>query len=258
MKSLTKKIVTETGVSVDQVETALVGYSNQIRKLPKEEAAIKIIALVKQIAQRYGARTKIEPDVLKECVNLILDKFSLLGLHEIIEAYRMWTVGEIEVRGGEMYGGVFHAGQIGRVLAAYTEQRAIIVGKYLSMKYDADRARMKAEEQAEQRAKYEKEFAAYLANWSGQSWRDVPYHWYNTCVERSMIVFAPGEKRKIWEQAQKMAKVEIQSEAEDEGNIYRKASLASQFECNVEDRAIVIARKLTVYEKVLKDQKNKA
>ena len=249
--SLIKKVATESGVSSDKVEVALVGYQNKIRQLPKEEAAIKVTALVKQIAKKYGARQSIEKDVLNECVNLILEKFNLLGLHEIIEAYRLWTVGDITVKGGEMYGGVFHAGQIGRVLAAYTENRALIVGKYLTIKYEADKKRRKEAEQAAKKEQYEAEFVSYLANWSGQSWKDVPYHWYDTCLKRNMIQYAPGEKRQIWEKAQQLASQEITHEAEDEGNIFRKAALQHQFDCNVEDRAIVIARKLTVFRKVL-------
>lgn len=250
-QSLIRKVATESGVSSDKVEVALTGYQNKIRQLSKEEAAVKVTALVKHIAKAYGARAAIEPKVLEETVNLILEKFSILGLHEIIEAYRLWTIGEFTVKGGEMYAGVFHAGQIGRVLAAYTESRALIVGKYLTMKYEADKKRRKEEEEAAKKAQYEAEFVSYIAGWSGQSWRDVPYHWYDTCLKRNMIQYAPGEKRKIWEKAQQLAKLEITHEAEDEGNIFRKASLQHQFECNVEDRAIVIARKLTVFQKVL-------
>ena len=250
--SLIKRIATESGVSKDKVEVALVGHQNNIRQLPKEDAVVKVTALVKQIAKKYGARQTIDKDVLHECVSLILEKFDLFGLHEIIEAYRLWTIGELTVgKGGEMYAGVFHAGQIGRVLAAYKENRTMIVGKYISMKYEADKKRRKEEEEAAKKAQYEAEFVSYIAGWSGQSWRDVPYHWYDTCLKRNMIQYAPGEKRKIWEKAQQLAKLEITHEAEDEGNIFRKASLQHQFECNVEDRAIVIARKLTVFQKVL-------
>lgn len=249
--SLIREVHTTTGVSKEKVEVALLGYHQNIRDLPEEEAAIKVTALVKQIAKKYGARESIEKSVLSECVNLILQKFNLLGLNEIIEAYRLWTIGDIKVRGGEMYGGVFHAGQIGRVLAAYAESRALIVGRYLTIKYEADKKRRREEEKAAKRAKYEEEFPSYLANWTGQSWQDVPYHWYNTCMKRNMIQFAPGEAQKIFEKAKQLAKLEIQTETEEEGNIYKKATLQNNANCSIKDRAKVIARKMTVYQKVL-------
>lgn len=195
---------------------------------------------------------EINPIVYEECAELILEKFSQLGIEEIKEAYRMWAAGELgEVKGAEMYGGVFNAAQMGKILARYLNRRKEVVGRYLTLKYDKTKEKMKAQKQAEQKAKYEEGFTGLLASWSGESWQDVPYHWFDTAKKRNMIHYAPGEKRQIWEKAQKAAKMEITTEQQEEENLYRKASLMKNLECNLEDRAIVIARKMTVFEKLL-------
>ncbi|MCB9288890.1 MAG: hypothetical protein H6560_16400 [Lewinellaceae bacterium] len=126
-----KKALSQSGVSPALLDATINGYHNQLRHMPAEKAFARLMMAIKEVAQDYGARQAVLEETFTECVRITRKKFAGLGIGEVREAYRMWAAGELNMRKGEaeMYGGQFNAAQLGKVLAAYMEQRRVALGR---------------------------------------------------------------------------------------------------------------------------------
>ena len=104
-------------------EEVATGCANPIRKLDQKIAEKALLALLPQLSGLFGARVRIERNILARCVKIVLKRFAHLGLNELRQAYEMYYAGELAAPGAEMYGGIFNAGNMSKILAAYSDHR---------------------------------------------------------------------------------------------------------------------------------------
>lgn len=227
--------------------------------MPTEEAAGRLMMELPLVAQSYGARHEIDKEVYKECTRLVLSKFPGLGVNEIREAYRMKAAGELELpRGkGEMWGGEFNANQLGEVLAAYMEQRRRALGAYLKLVEEQRREAQRAEIVERQKADFLRIFPERVRQVSeAKDWREVPEYIFDECRRRKMLKFEPGEADRIMQDAREMAKMEAEYEYEqgvEQGlGVFKLKALRkiADDSTSLEERAKVIARKITLFRKL--------
>lgn len=208
------------------------------------------------IAKNYGARQEIEKDTLKEITKFIVEHFGFLALDEIRRAYQMWASEQIKVEGGEIYGGVFNVRQIGKVLAAYNEKRKVVLGNYLRIAQEEKEQAARLEKERWMKEKFEAEFPGILmkAKKTITDWREVPEYFYDSIQKRWGIEFEPGEAQKIFEDAKEIARLEIAGTLADSFGGGLKARFeALEREKSFEEIAKVIARKITVFRKIIKN-----
>lgn len=241
---LKQKVIDKTGVSVARVEFLADAYQKQIRKLNKEYVLGQLPIDLAFIAQNYGARQEIQPRVLTECVRLVLSKFSHLAINEIKEAYMSWASGEIEVKGGEMYGGVFNAAQLGKVLGAYSKNRNEIMRILLTERNkELDFIRSKQREN-EMKQQFEDNFENMLADGKSnfKDWRYVPVYWFEMLRKRGLLKITKDQADRIFEDAKELAIIELQNRNEEESNPFKKWR-----EEDLESITKSIARKVAVF-----------
>lgn len=246
--NLKKKVIDQAEASEATVMAAVTGYHDQLRRM--EDPARVLAQQLPFIAQEYGARTAILPHVQSECIRLILEKFGHIGFNEIREAYRLYASGEIRIKGGEMYGGEFNAGQLGKVLSAYNEHRKQIIAAYTEALHVTAEEIEEAKRAEESRMRFEAKFREWLKKAKAEQtdWRDIPAYYYDAAMNRGLIEFKPGEKRQIWEDALILAETEFQEDVESEFG--RKVNAVLQQD-QLEGRARVIAQKLSVFRKLI-------
>lgn len=210
---------------------------------------------VDYVARTYGARTPPSPETIAEAVQVIRRNFSYISVAEIREAYRLWAAGEINAgTGAEMYGGEINAANVGKVVSAYCEHRRLALAAYLRARQEADEDRREAERKNRLRKEYEDNFESMLARAraSFTDWRDVPLHWFDTCRRRGMIQFEPGEAEEILEDARALADIENEEAKAEAKDPIQFAALVRRAESgDLKSRAKVIARKISVYRKII-------
>jgi len=237
---------------------AVSGFYDQIRKSTDPNIKGYVSGVITEVAKEYGAREMIDNSILKECIRLVVGskghpgKFGMIGLSEIREAYRQWASGEIQVKGGEMYGGSFNAAQFGKVLTAYLDKRKQVIAAFTTLKREQEWKEAEQRRDEKWKSEYEENFEKYLQECTAESWKEIPIHWYDTAMRRGLIDFEKGEAVLIYEEAKGLAKAELISEMQNVENIFQKAGWKTQMESGEwsEDRAKVIARKITVFRKL--------
>lgn len=227
-------------------------YTRQIRHGDKVQTAMRVMKEVEDVAKDYGARNTINEDTAKECMRFIFEKFGFLALDEIRYAYRMWASEELEIEGAELYGGSFNVRQIGKVLAAYNDKRKVVLGRYMiAVQETADEVeRLKRE--TELKEKFEAEFPEIVmkAKVTITDWRQVPEFWYDSIKKRWGIEFEPGEAEKILEDAKALALFELNQESTAVMTDFERFEARTR-RGNLEETAKVIARKISIFRKVL-------
>lgn len=219
--------------------------------MDQTEAYKAINVMLPTIAQLYGQRNEVGDLIWKECTRLVYEKFPFLSVIELKEAYRQWSTGEIEVKGAEMYGGEFNVGQLGKILGAYCDRRKKVLGAFLRAKEDIqDQQRLNEKKEIMQRA-FDDAFPGMIEKAKSEitDWRDVPAFWYDSALKRGMITFDQGEALQIFEDAKELEKIERIGEQEEKAATL--ADVFKQTEVDPANRAKVIARKLTVFRKLI-------
>ncbi len=220
------------------------------RDMPEPAATSRLLAEIALVAQEYGARHEIIPGIAKECALLFSRKFKHLAIDEIREAYRQWASGEIIVKGGEMYGGSFNAAQLGKVLTAYQERRMLVAAK-LRKALDDEREAAEEQERAEKmKREFEANFPALFekVRQEAQSWEDVPGYFFNVLWKRVLIELTVGERDEVLARAQAEAERQIAEE---------RRSGKMMWQSTMEDRRRVIAGKMLVWQKCIKNDEYK-
>lgn len=248
-ESFLQKVTNDADCSIDFLKIVSAGYAEQIRHVPN--AAGRILIELPQVVKLYGGRQDIDSEVLKECAKLIVEKFGMISVLEIKEAYRQWSTGETNIKGAEMYFGEFNAGQLGKILGAYTDRRKKVLGVYLREKEEMQEAQSREEKKRIMKEAFDREFPLMIeaAKLTVTDWRDIPAFWYEAANNRGMIHFDRGEAVQIFKDAQDLAKLELQAEQEEKvmylGDVFRRENKDPL------ERAKVIARKLTVFRKLI-------
>lgn len=248
-ESLLKKVTSSADCSKDFVSIVASGHMEQIRHIPR--AVGRVLMELPQVVKLYGGRTDIDNDILKECAKLIVEKFGFLSLYEIKEAYRQYSIGEITVKGAEMYWGEFNTSQLGKILGVYSDRRKKVLGLYLR-EIEEEKQRLEREEKNRERKEaFEIEFPKMIERAKSEmtQWQDVPEYWYDAAIKRGWIEFVHGEAVEFFVEAQEIAKKEMQANEEE-----KILSLNDIFQRQAQDpmkRAKVIARKITVFRKLI-------
>lgn len=237
------------------------GYQNKIAHIIQERgiqvAAGFVLGQIKRIIEGYGGKQPISDDVLHESVDFVLKKFYFLAVEELLQAYRMKAAGEIEPKGAEFYHGRFSIDALGKILTAYVTWRKAILGPYLAA-LEEEKQRISKQRRADQlKERFELVWPRLLreAPQKYDCWQDVPAFWYQTAFDRGQISFAPGEALAIYEEAKTLAFMELKAEAEGAKNVLEQRDILRSIENRQEERAKVIARKLTVWRQLIQPQK---
>lgn len=220
-------------------DVAVRGYLNQLRHMTDADAAL--ILELPQIARSHGGRFDLPARVLEDCIDLVLQKFSFLGIHEIKEAYLQFSAGEFNAKGGAMYGGEFNAGNLGAVLAGYNLRRKKIVAAYIERMTDKKFADRKETERQQAREAFDRKFPQLLREYSGE-WQDVPAFWYDAAQNRRLIDIDVAEAQSIYKEAKRYV---IQE---------KKVPFACEVLSGVgtiDEQAKIAARKITVFRKLI-------
>lgn len=219
----------------------------------------EIEAQVKFVCESYGARVQVEKAPLKEAVRIVRERFAFIAPEEIAGAYRLWACGEIQASGAEMYGGQFNAAQLGKILGAYCEKRRPVIGAYLRERQREEWEQKKAGHAKAWKDYYENNFEKIVEQLKAKahSWQAVGAHVYDTALRRGLIRFEPGEAQRIYQEALQYARKEAR-EAYEEGrkggkSIFQLQELekAMADEKGIEERAKEVARKMSVFRKLL-------
>ena len=243
-----------------EVSKSVVSYvvnanNMQIRKIRERgyDCLAEIQMEIQSVAKEYGARVGIDNVVLDECTRFILEKFPMIAVSEIRAAYRAWASGEITPENAEMYGGVMDVRQLGKILSCWVEYRNKIYWAYLRQVDEIEKEKKEAQRIKEASEKFERELPQLVEEYRAKckSWQDVPAFIYEVLSVRGMITFAKGEANKILLEATEIAKAEIANEKLASIGNAPKMIAAIALESTLEERAKVIARKISVYRKIL-------
>lgn len=241
------------------VTSVVKSWEMQIRKIRARgyDCLAEIQIEISQVARDYGARNGLDPFVLDECCRFVLEQFPMLSVAEIRYAYRSWASGEIEVGNAEMYGGTMDVRQLGKVLSAWFDYRNKIYSEYCKETGRIAKEAAEAERKRLSDIEFEKNFPAMIAEYAAKckSWKDVPFFLYDSINSRNPIQFEKGEAKAILAEAEKIARQEIEIEKMDAQLRLRHIS-AIKLEEGFGERAKSIARKISVFRKVLKKESN--
>lgn len=235
------------GVELNTVDAIVRGMSEPVCLADTTAITLQ----VSRVCAAYGAKT-ITRDVLVECVESLDKNCASLGLEEIREAYRLYSLGKIEAPNCEMYGGVLTARAFNGVIGAYMSYRAAAYVQVRKLEHERrHEAAKKAKEEA-RKADFLKEFEQavnVLAKKPGITWRDVPEYWYNILKPAGLL---PGLAECAGEIYQEAKELFLQEKSDD----LKSASLIKSIEIRrilddaeaVENGAKVVARKLAVFQ----------
>ena len=162
--------------------------------------------------------------IYTECLDLTTNKFNDLSIGEIKEAYRLVADGTLDVD-VSAYHGIASVVSYGKVLAAYRDHR----NKYLGYLQDEERkAKLKEdEEKAANDLKKKQEYQDFVLQWFGKnkknngasiSLRDVPWYYYDTLNELSLIQATQAEVTSYKERAMAMYMENLKNKPERNGN----------------------------------------
>lgn len=253
-KGLSTTVAKRLNISPSRVEEIVRAYNSQIRYLPattkeeKKASLMLIMTTIAQVARDYGANVAIEPETYEECVRLVISKFSYLALGEIRAAYRMMSAGEISAKGAEMYGGKFNAAQLGKTLAAYSANRKPILGNYLRLKEEKTFEEKKAARDYRLQNSFDATFSSKIeqAKSTFTTFEQVPEFWYHSALKRKLFSLTSEEGIEIKALADKVTV--LISQRERSSDLLAAMRPPGSFE----SRSKVIARKIAVWEKLIR------
>lgn len=164
-------------------------------------AALLIRTEVKYCATTFCAAPNTESATIDECAATILAHYSHFNVAEIREAFRMASVGEIEVNMNAYYG-LFSVRVIGEIMSAYNDYRtqaARQVRARMQAQQDAIENERRAEILREKFGTLEEQFQALKErNDKYRRWQDLPGWFCRRLIEEDVLKISVSEKGKIW------------------------------------------------------------
>ena len=239
-------------------EVVAAGHASPIRNMDQEAAEKALLALLPQLSGLFGGRVQIERTILAGCIKIVLKKFNHLGLNELYQAYEMYYAGELAATGAEMYAGIFNAGNMTKILAAYSDYRRQLIGKYHQI-LEAEQTKTKEAEKVRKHKQFLQTIPAEIKakRLDIQSWRDIPIYWFEAGIELRLFerpVDSPSI-RQLQKEARNAARQEVDQEAQqdrEQAGTRRKIWVAAMrdLEAKVQQREVVIFMKMYVYQKL--------
>lgn len=241
-------IAERSDAPLDLVRKVAGWHGQQIRNLNEMQRTADVLTKIAFIASQYGGREEMSDHLLSECAFLVVEKFGHLSLNDLAEAYRSWASEEIKIQGAEMYGGKFNVRQLGQVLAAYDVRRRRIVAELSNARHEHNRQQAEERRRRAMKANFEQTFPTTLANLqaTAKSWEDVPEYIFHILRNRKLITLTKAEGENILNESTQIAAAQIADEKQSARTRFAVTS-------TVEDRAAVIARKITVFRKVCQE-----
>ena len=219
---------------------------------------------IRQMAESYGGRKELDPEVLSECIDLVIENFGGIGATEIRTAYQLWSMRIIN--GMEMWGGEMNAAQLGRVLSDYVRYRKTVVNELINKRHE-----MEEEQAKKRRAEYFNQrtietFPEALAaakkqheeNTGFETWDKVLGNWYDLAEDQGLLSITNKEKRPYWDQAKKLARTDVSAQIAQLLSSKRTAEARAYRNEYKEDgeafkrKRVAISKKLIVFEKLIK------
>lgn len=252
-----------------KTKTALVAKALQypIREMDGMTVSGKLIIELPLIAKAYGAQYDLSMELLTEAVRLIKQKFNFLAIEEIREAYREWSVGELDIK-AEMWGGEFTVAQMAKVLKAYSEKRKKIAAELHKQKKIAIEAAGEQERKEAAQKKFDQEFPQLIeaGKKKYEIWQEVPEFWFKAAYQRGWIKFEQGEADAILKEAEELAALDMAAESKKtrlSRAAYKRTQTPPSSKDSVKDwmnrnplqeaKVKRIARKITVFRKLIQD-----
>lgn len=252
--------VRRTDVTKKTLVTILQNRNRRIYLLPESKGTnVYLLGEILKIAQAYGATKQISAQVQAECVRILKGQFSKYSMPEVWLAYRMHSAGKLpnDKGKGEMYGGNFTAKSFAAVMAAWNKYKAASVAEYFKQKE-------KIEDEKAQKLKDERlkesfwpnfvKGIEYLKTKKDVDWRDCLAYQYEVLRDRGYLVLKKDEWKEIWKDANELAKSEVVAERINlkRGKVRLVGAVAEKVATEkTESRAKIIARKLSVFRKVI-------
>ncbi len=239
-----------TEFSDEMIEVVCEGYYEQIRFKSNLEQKKELMIHLPSIAKDYGANKALPDSIYKECVKLVMNKFSHLSLFELREAYRQFSAGQTQAKGAEMYRGEFNAANLGRVLGAYNKKRKVILSNYLRIMKQAQETVKDKKKKKDLQERFDQEFLKLIEEGKSKYtyWLQIPYFWFRACWKRGLIELNEDEIKHYKELARiAFEKMNTEEDPEKLGEIL--AAMESQMN--------IFAAKIALWEKVLEHQISK-
>lgn len=245
-------------VAPNTIESVAIGLQNPIRSYSDHDELETILAVqIQALASAYGARQKIDDHILDKCIELVVQRFSMLGINELDKAFQLAAAGDLSVR-SEIWGGVFNVKILGSVLGAYRDHRRKVVAgiiKAESISLDADRTKGKAAKMLE----FDQQFPEKIekAKLEFKSWKDVPVFWYQAAKRLGLLNqnWLKENAQSIYKEAKELAIEEMSvnlANANNQNDQSRFRNLLLELKAgNDVDAAKVIARKLCVFKNLI-------
>ena len=237
------------------------GWKSPIRSI--ENADTAILAMILKLAKAYGATKEVDDTVLNECIEVVLESFSHLGLEEIPIAYRINAAKEEgeQPKGAEMYYGAFTAKNLGRVLADYNKQRKKVIARLSNLEHEEMLAKAKQNRKEKAKAAFQYLKDNFLEIYSEkvnkskiQSWEDIPEFYFTIAKEKKLLKFEQGEGNQILDEAKQILKIQLQNQISESKDAILIKSLKIKLKQEPdENQAKIIARKLSVWKKIKVD-----
>lgn len=250
LSSLTAKVINLTGQDAALVNAVTAGYLDQIRHGDKVTTKARLMVEIKTVSEEYGRTQEIGVQSMTEYMKIILTKFAYISVSEIREAFRYWASRPVDKTTPQMYGGQMDAAFFTRILSEYTENRKKVLSTWLKEVREAEEFRSREERRIKQMEGFEEKFAADLeaARANLEHWQDVPAWWYESATARGLMEVTPEQKAKAWAQAKEIALAEAKRKQTETINPFDRRTLETIIEGGNQDRAIVIAKKMLVFD----------
>lgn len=137
------------------------------------------------LALAHGARKELTSDTISLAVELLKNKFQMLSIAEIEEAYASYQAGQYEIN-ATPYSGMFSLEQLGKILVAYRKERRKVVARILELEALGD---LQIQNQAKRKAFKEGIKEKVVAAKVGiLDWRKVPSNWYELFQKEGWLV----------------------------------------------------------------------
>lgn len=197
------------------------------------------------MAKEYAGRD-IELFTLRECKKVAERKFSFISPDEIVEAFRLWSAGDI-AENLDCFS--FTVKFFGKVLKAYTNKRKSVLAELLRTEANERAEKIEEESKEAARKRYEKEFPKLLetAREKYETWQEIPPNWFRSAWKRKLIRLSKEEVEAYRKRAAILVEASIRAE-EVNRNVVRRLLEGKTFG----DKVKIVAGKLAIFNKFCK------